>query len=102
MPVQHGSDAVLKRMRRGLGSEGIKKRINELRDVNSDIVLRTSIIVGFPGETEDDFQRLYDMIEEIEFDRLGSLPIRKKRGPTAQYLKMMCPLKSRQSAWIPL
>ena len=71
MPVQHGSDAVLKRMRRGLGSEGIKKRINELRDVNSDIVLRTSIIVGFPGETEDDFQRLYDMIEEIEFDRLG-------------------------------
>ena len=71
MPVQHGSDAGLKRMRRGLGSEGIKKRINELRDVNSDIVLRTSIIVGFPDETEDDFQRLYDMIEEIEFDRLG-------------------------------
>ena len=42
-----------------------------MRDVNSDIVLRTSIIGGFPGETEDDFQRLYDMIEEIEFDRLS-------------------------------
>ena len=80
MPVQHGSDAVLKRMRRGLGSEGIKKRINELRDVNSDIVLRTSIIVGFPGESKDEFQKLYDMVEEIEFDRLGVFTYSEEEG----------------------
>jgi len=80
MPVQHGADAVLKKMRRGLGSEGIKNRIDELRNVNLDIVLRTSIIVGFPGETDDDFKKLYDMVEEIEFDRLGVFTYSEEEG----------------------
>ena len=71
MPVQHGSDRILKSMRRGLSSDGIKKRIDEIRKINSDIALRTSIIVGFPGETDDDFKKLYDFVEEIQFDRLG-------------------------------
>ena len=71
MPVQHGSDKILKSMRRGLDSDGIKKRISELRDINTDIALRTSIVVGFPGETDQDFQKLHDFVEEIKFDRLG-------------------------------
>ena len=87
MPVQHGSDAVLKKMRRGLGSEGIKKRIDELREINSDIALRTSIIVGFPGETDDDFKMLYDMVEEIEFDRLGVFTYSEEEGTYGATLK---------------
>ena len=51
-------------------SPGIRKRIEELRRVNPDISLRTSISVGFPGERDSDFKELYDFVEEIEFDRL--------------------------------
>ena len=83
MPVQHGSDRMLKRMRRGLKSEGIKKRIQALRDVNSEIAIRTSIIVGFPGETDDDFQQLMDMVEEVQFDRLGVFTYSEEEGTVA-------------------
>lgn len=93
MPVQHGSDAVLKRMRRGLGSEGIKKRINELRDVNSDMALRTSIIVGFPGETDEDFKELHDFVEEIQFDRLGVFTYSEEEGTHGATLKDDVPKK---------
>lgn len=71
MPVQHGSQAILKSMRRGLGPDGIKKRINALRDAAPDIAVRTSMIVGFPGETDDDFKQLCDFVEDVRFDRLG-------------------------------
>ena len=80
MPVQHGSDTVLKAMRRGLGSDGIRKRIERLRNIQSDIALRTSIVVGFPGETDEDFQILYNFIEEIEFDRLGVFTYSEEEG----------------------
>ena len=83
MPVQHGSDRMLKRMRRGLKSDGIKKRIQALRDVNSEIAIRTSIIVGFPGETDEDFQELMNMIEEVQFDRLGVFTYSEEEGTTA-------------------
>ena len=83
MPVQHGSDRMLKRMRRGLKSDGIKKRIQALRDVNSEIAIRTSIIVGFPGETDDDFQQLMDMVEEVQFDRLGVFTYSEEEGTVA-------------------
>ena len=83
MPVQHGSDRMLKRMRRGLKSEGIKKRIQALRDVNAEIAIRTSIIVGFPGETDDDFQQLMDMVEEVQFDRLGVFTYSEEEGTVA-------------------
>ena len=93
MPVQHGSDKMLKKMRRGLGSEGIKKRIDALRNVNSDIVLRTSIIVGFPGETDDDFKKLYNMVEEIEFDRLGVFTYSEEEGTYGASLEDDVPSK---------
>jgi ribosomal protein S12 methylthiotransferase len=87
MPVQHGSDRMLKKMRRGLGNEGIKKRIDELRNVHPNIALRTSIIVGFPGETDDDFRELYDMVEKIEFDRLGVFTYSEEEGTYGATLK---------------
>jgi len=83
MPTQHGSDKVLKNMKRGLDSSGIKNRIELLRRSNDRISLRTSIIVGFPGETEKDFKDLIDFIEEIKFDRLGVFKYSEEEGTSA-------------------
>jgi ribosomal protein S12 methylthiotransferase len=58
MPVQHFSSAVLRRMNRRITGEKILERIAKLRELNPGIVIRTSIIVGFPGETEEDFNEL--------------------------------------------
>ena len=93
MPVQHGSDNMLKAMRRGLKSDGIKKRIEDLRKVNSEIALRTSIIVGFPGETDDDFNELHDFVEEIQFDRLGVFTYSEEEGTHGATLKDDVPKK---------
>jgi len=71
MPIQHGSDKMLKIMRRGLKSDGIKKKIEALRKTNDNLAIRTSIIVGHPGETDKEFQELLYFISDIEFDRLG-------------------------------
>jgi ribosomal protein S12 methylthiotransferase len=87
MPVQHGSDKMLKNMRRGLMSDGIRKRIDDLRKVKHDISLRTSIIVGFPGETDEDFKELYSFVEEIEFDRLGVFTYSEEEGTHGASLK---------------
>ena len=65
MPIQHASDKMLKSMRRGLNQEGIRKRIAKLRSANPGIVLRTTLIVGYPGETKDEFNDLYDFVKEI-------------------------------------
>jgi len=83
IPVQHASDRILKSMRRGLNSDGIRRRLDRLREVNPDIVLRTSIIVGYPGETEEDFNLLYKFIEEMEFDRLGVFTYSEEEGTHA-------------------
>ena len=71
MPIQHGADKMLKIMRRGLKSDGIKKKIDSLRKINNGIAIRTSIIVGHPGETDKEFNELLKFISEVEFDRLG-------------------------------
>ena len=80
MPTQHGSDKILKDMRRGLDSLGIKRRIDALRNANDNISIRTSMIVGFPGETDKEFQELYDFVEEIKFDRLGVFQYSEEEG----------------------
>jgi ribosomal protein S12 methylthiotransferase len=71
MPVQHFSNSVLKRMNRKITGEEILGKIKKLKSKIPHIVLRTSIIVGFPGETEEDFQKLIDGITEAGFDHLG-------------------------------
>ncbi|MBC8345950.1 MAG: 30S ribosomal protein S12 methylthiotransferase RimO [Candidatus Marinimicrobia bacterium] len=87
MPIQHGSDAILKYMRRGLGQDGIRKRINQLREAIPDIRIRTTLIVGYPGETEDEFKQLYDFIEEMAFDRMGVFTYSEEEGTIAEALK---------------
>lgn len=71
MPIQHASDAVLKRMGRRTNKQEIIDIVNKLREEIPDIALRTTLIAGFPGETEEDHQEAMEFIDEIEFDRLG-------------------------------
>ncbi len=71
MPLQHISDNMLKTMRRGISKRRTIELVNTIRQRVPDIALRTTLIAGHPGETDKDFQELYDWVEETRFDRLG-------------------------------
>ena len=71
IPIQHASDRVLKRMGRRTSKEEFRQWIGRLREKIPDICLRTTLISGFPGETQEDFEELYRFVNEMEFDRLG-------------------------------
>ncbi|PTX22629.1 SSU ribosomal protein S12P methylthiotransferase [Pontibacter mucosus] len=71
MPLQHISDNMLKTMRRGISKRRTIELVDQIRQRVPDIALRTTLIAGHPGETEQDFQELYDWVEETRFDRLG-------------------------------
>lgn len=87
MPVQHASDDILKSMKRGLNQEGIRNRISRLRSAVPNIAIRTTLIVGYPGETEAHFNELYNFVEEIQFDRLGAFTYSEEEGTTAEVLE---------------
>ncbi len=82
-PIQHGSDAVLARMRRPERQQSIRDRLRRYRDIVPDLAVRTSVIVGFPGETEDDFMILCDFLEEMQFDRVGVFTYSPQEGTRA-------------------
>ncbi|MGN0398881.1 MAG: 30S ribosomal protein S12 methylthiotransferase RimO [Blautia sp.] len=71
LPVQHASNRILKRMGRRTTKEELKQIVSDLRTAIPDIILRTTLITGFPGETPEDHEELMDFIDEMEFDRLG-------------------------------
>ena len=71
MPLQHGSTNMLKAMRRGTTREKTEALVTEIREKVPGIALRTTLIAGYPGETEEDFQEMYDWVEKSRFDRLG-------------------------------
>lgn len=71
MPLQHISDPMLQSMRRGTTKQKQIDLVNQIRDKVPDIALRTTLICGYPGETQQDFQEMYDWVEETRFDRLG-------------------------------
>ncbi len=71
MPLQHISDNMLKSMRRGISSRKTRELIENIRAISPDIALRTTLLVGHPGETEADFQELLEFVRTTEFDRLG-------------------------------
>ena len=71
MPLQHSEDAILKRMRRPGRQRDSRELIRKIRDRIPNVSLRTSIIVGFPGETDEDFANLVSFVREMQFDRLG-------------------------------
>ena len=91
MPIQHAADELLNSMRRGLGQDGIRDRISRLREAIPEIALRTTLIVGYPGETEDHFNTLRDFVEEIRFDRLGIFTYSEEDGTLAADLDETVP-----------
>ena len=84
IPIQHFSDSVLKRMNRKSDSKSIEKLIVKLRKEIPEVVIRTTVMVGFPGETEEDFNKLYSFIERAKFDRLGAFSYSKEEGTAAE------------------
>jgi len=74
IPIQHISDGVLKSMNRGHSGDMLKDLLEKLRNKVKDVAIRTTVMVGYPGETESDFQELYDYVKTFRFDRLGVFP----------------------------
>lgn len=87
IPIQHISDKVLKRMNRKSDSKSIKELIQKIRNEIPEVILRTTVIVGFPGETKEDFNELYNFIKEAGFDKLGAFTYSKEDGTPASRLK---------------
>ena len=83
IPIQHGSDKVLKEMHRNSDNESIRAVINKLRDRIPNICIRTTMIVGFPGETDDDFNDLVKLVEDMKFNRMGAFKYSKEEGTPA-------------------
>ena len=83
MPMQHASDAVLARMRRPERQRTIREKVARIRDVVPDVAIRTTCIVGFPGETETDFESLLTFLEEIQFERVGAFTFSPQEGTRA-------------------
>ena len=91
IPMQHSEERILRLMgRRGTRKEYIKK-IKQIREAIPGVTLRSTLIVGFPTETEDEFQRLVDFIEEMQFDRLGVFKYSREEGTKAYNLKGQIP-----------
>ena len=87
VPLQHASPTVLKRMKRGGGAEVFLKSIEKMRRVIPDLTLRTSFIVGFPGETEKEFEELCDFVREAQFDWMGAFSYSDQDGARAYGLE---------------
>lgn len=86
MPVQHISDRMLKAMRRGITSRATRELIARIKDEVPGIALRTTLIVGFPGETDEDIAELTEFVRETRFHRLGIFPYSQEEGTTAYEL----------------
>ena len=86
MPIQHASNKILRRMARRTTKEEMRDKIKAFREMMPDCTIRTSVIVGFPGETEEDFNELYEFVRETEFDRLGVFAYSQEEGtPAAKF-----------------
>lgn len=86
MPIQHGSDRILGLMRRPERRETIIERTGWLREAIPGLTLRTTVIVGFPGETEEDFSQMLELLEEIQFERVGAFTYSVEEGTRAEKL----------------
>lgn len=91
LPLQHAHPAVLRRMRRPSDVDAVRRLIGDLRSAMPDIALRTTFIVGFPGETDAEFQTLLDFMEEIAFDHVGIFTYSREEGTAAASLPDQVP-----------
>ena len=97
IPLQHFSDKVLKRMNRKSDGKSIRNTIQKIRKEIPDVILRTSLIVGFPGETEEDFFELYEFVNEAKFEKLGVFKYSKEDGTPAARIKEHVHHKTKQA-----
>jgi len=93
VPLQHASPTVLKRMKRGGGADVFLRTIEKIRRIIPDVTLRTSFIVGFPGETEKEFEELCDFVREAQFDWMGAFSYSDQEGAGAHALDKKVPVK---------
>ena len=91
LPIQHASDRILKRMGRRTTRAQLTETIQKLRSEIPDIVLRTTLITGFPGETDEDHQELMEFVDEMEFDRLGVFTYSAEEGTPAEKMTDQVP-----------
>jgi ribosomal protein S12 methylthiotransferase len=96
MPLQHSEDAILKRMRRPGRQRDVRELIGKIRARIPDAALRTSMIVGFPGETDEEFERLCDFVREMKFDRLGVFTYSQEEDTPANRLPNQVPDEVKQ------
>ena len=99
IPIQHISNNILKRMNRKTTGENIRNLIKKVRTDIPEVVLRTSLIVGFPGETNEEFEELYNFIKEVQFDKLGVFMYSKEDGTPAAKFTNQVHYKTKQSRW---
>ncbi|HEU5463184.1 MAG TPA: 30S ribosomal protein S12 methylthiotransferase RimO [Candidatus Binatia bacterium] len=99
IPLQHVSKPVLQRMRRGKSGSAVRETVARLRAGIPQLTLRTSLIVGFPGETDDDFAALLDFVEETRFERLGVFKYSDEEGTTAARLSEQVPDTEKERRW---
>ncbi len=99
IPFQHASPRILKLMKRPGNQEKTLERIKAWREICPDLVIRSTFIVGFPGETEDDFQMLLDWLEEAQLDRVGCFQYSPVDGATANDLPDPVPDDIKQERW---
>lgn len=91
IPIQHSEDSVLKRMGRRTNRAELEELVRKLRKEIPDIVLRTTLITGFPGETEEDFENMVHFVDTMEFDRLGVFPYSPEEGTPAAGMEPQIP-----------
>ena len=84
IPIQHISDPILKKMNRASNEKRIKELLTKIKKEIPDVILRTSLIVGFPGETKEDFEKLYNFVKWAKFDKLGVFKYSKEDGTPAE------------------
>ena len=99
VPFQHASPEVLKRMKRPAAQEATLERIRAWREICPDLAIRSTFIVGFPGETEDDFARLLDWLAEAELDRVGCFRYEPVKGALANDLAAAVPADVKEERW---
>ena len=99
MPLQHAHPQVLRRMRRPANVDWVHRTLEKMRQAMPDLALRTTFIVGYPGESEAEFQTLLDFVEEIRFDRLGAFQFSFEPGTTSEPLGDPVPVEVKQERW---
>lgn len=99
MPIQHGDSEILQQMNRGRSNEPIRQAVELLRSARKDIVIRTTVMVGFPGEKNENFETMWALLKELKFDRVGIFPYSCEEGTPAAEFPNQVPEREKQKRY---